>query len=203
MKHKIDMRNSPRRAHFEYFLRMANPFVGVTVNVDATELADACRREGRSFYAAMIHAAARAANRVPELRRRIIDGEVWEYDICPTSHIELLDSGAYCYCTLRHDLDGDAYFQYAAQARAAAVQRAEINEDGDPDSMLFITCLPWIHYTALVQPTGDDSNPRISWGKYERNADGRQMLPVTLLAHHGLVDGVNLGQFYAELQKEL
>ena len=29
------------------------------------------------------------------------------------------------------------------------------------------------------------------------------MLPVTLLAHHGLVDGVNLGQFYAELQKEL
>ena len=70
MKHKIDMRNSPRRAHFEYFLRMANPFVGVTVNVDATELVAACRREGRSFYAAMIHAAARAANRVPELRRR-------------------------------------------------------------------------------------------------------------------------------------
>ena len=140
-KHKIDMRNSPRRAHFEYFLRMANPFVGVTVNVDATELVAACRREGRSFYAAMIH--------------------------------------------------------------AAAVQRAEINEDGDPDSMLFITCLPWIHYTALVQPTGDDSNPRISWGKYECDARGRQMLPVTLLAHHGLVDGVNLGQFYAELQKEL
>ena len=49
MKHKIDMRNSPRRAHFEYFLRMANPFVGVTVNVDATELVAACRREGRSF----------------------------------------------------------------------------------------------------------------------------------------------------------
>ena len=69
--------------------------------------------------------------------------------------------------------------------------------------MLFITCLPWIHYTALVQPTGDDSNPRISWGKYECDARGRQMLPVTLLAHHGLVDGVNLGQFYAELQKEL
>ena len=203
MKHRIDMGNSPRRAHFEYFLHMANPFVGVTVNVDVTDLVAACRREGQSFYAAMIHAAARAANRVPELRRRIIDGEAWEYDICPTSHIELLDSGAYCYCTLRHDLDGEAYFQYADRERAAAVQRAEINEDGDPNSMLFITCLPWIHYTALVQPTGDDSNPRISWGKYERNADGRQMLPVTLLAHHGLVDGVNLGQFYAELQKEL
>ena len=203
MKHKIDICASPRRAHFAYFKGMANPFVGVTVNVDVTGLVHACRRDGRSFYAAMIHAAARAANRVPELRRRIIDGDVWEYDVCPTSHIEPLDNGAYCYCTLTHDLDGDAYFEYADSARAAAVRRAEISEDGDPDSMLFITCLPWIHYTALVQPTGDDSNPRISWGKYACDVEGHCMLPVTLLAHHALVDGLHIAQFYRELDRVL
>ena len=140
---------------------------------------------------------------MPELRRRIIDGDVWEYDVCPTSHIEPLDSGAYCYCTLAHDLDGGAYFEYADRARAKAVRRAEISEDGDPDSMLFITCLPWIHYTALVQPTGNDSNSRISWGKYECDANGRCMMPVMLLAHHALVDGWHIAQFYRELNAAL
>lgn len=199
MKRKIDFSRDPRRAHFEYFRNMANPFVGITANVDVTGLVLRCKREGHSFYTAMIHAAAIAANRVPELRRRIVDGEVWEYDVCPTSHIELLDNGAYCYCTLEHTMDESAYFAYAERARAEAVRRAEINEDGDPDSMLFITCIPWIHYTALIQPTGSDSNPRISWGKYERDAGGRCMLPVTVLAHHGLVDGMHIAQFYREL----
>ena len=89
MKHKIDMRNSPRRAHFEYFLRMANPFVGVTVNVDAAELVAACRREGRSFYAAMIHAAARAANHAAV--DEIVDGveDLVDAGVC-ASFIEFL-----------------------------------------------------------------------------------------------------------------
>ncbi len=203
MKRKIDLSTYPRRAHFEYFRSMANPFAGVTANVDVTELVRRCKSEGRSFYTAMIHVAAIAANAVPELRRRIIGGEIWEYDVCPTSHIELLEDGTYCYCTLMHDLNGDAYFEYAERERGAARQRAEINEDGDPDSMLFITCIPWIHYTALVQPTGNDSNPRISWGKYEMNEKGRLMLPVTILAHHGLADGINFGEFYNALAGRL
>lgn len=203
MKRRIDLSTYPRRAHFEYFLGMPNPFAGVTADVDVTGLANRCKAENRSFYAAMIHAAAIAANRVPQLRQRIIGGEIWEYDSCPTSHIELLEDGTYCYCTLTHDLDGGAYFDYAESARAAARARAGFGEDGDADSMLFVTCVPWIHYTALVQPTGGDSNPRISWGKYEKDYRGRLMLPVTLLAHHALVDGVNFGQFYEELKKEV
>ena len=32
----IQMEQDPRKAHFEYFHAMANPYVGLTVNVDAT-----------------------------------------------------------------------------------------------------------------------------------------------------------------------
>ncbi len=58
--------------------------------------------------------------------------------------------------------------------------------------------------TALVQPAPfpADSNPRITWGKYFCQ-EGRTLLPVTLLAHHALVDGIHIARFYETLDREL
>ena len=78
-------------------------------------------------------------------------------------------------------------------------------EDGeDASSLLFISSLPWLRYTALQQPTPvpADSNPRITWGKYGMEG-GRTSLPVTLLAHHALVDGVHIAAFYDALEAEM
>ena len=79
----------------------------------------------------------------------------------------------------------------AAGERARARAGASIQEDAEVDSLLFITSLPWLHYSAFVQPTAgpDDCNPRISWGKYAPDHRGRLMMPVTILCHHSLVDG--------------
>ena len=70
--------------------------------------------------------------------------------------------------------------------------------------LLFISTLPWVHYEALVQPTPSpaDTNPRITWGRFRREGD-RVVLPVSLLCHHGLVDGLHMAHFYANLEKEL
>ena len=69
---------------------------------------------------------------------------------------------------------------------------------------LFISSLPWVSYTALVQPVPQpaDSHPRISWGKYFLQA-GRTLLPVSILCHHALVDGLHLAAFYQALDREL
>ena len=73
------------------------------------------------------------------------------------------------------------------------------------ESMYFISTLPWLHYTELIQPVGggDDSNPRITWGKFQKDFQGREQLPVTLLAHHGLVDGIHIARFFENLEKQL
>ena len=39
----IDLESYPRRQHFAYFLSMPYPYVGVTSNVDVTELVRFCR----------------------------------------------------------------------------------------------------------------------------------------------------------------
>lgn len=202
---EIDPATDPRRKHLEYFSSLPYPYVGVTADVDVTELAAFCKTKGYSFYLVFLHAAALAADGVRELRRRIRGGKVIEYSECPTSHTELLENGAYCYCTLHHHMPLEEYIPYAEAARAQCRRTGSIEEDEDVESMYFISTLPWLHYTALIQPVacGDESNPRITWGRFEADHRGRLQLPVTLLAHHGLVDGIHIAAFYRNLEQEI
>ena len=201
---EIDISNSPRRAHFDHFRHAPNPHVGVTVDVDVTDFVRLCREKGWSFYLAFIRIAAQAANAVPELRRRIRGERVLEYASCDTSHIELLENGAYCYCTLRHDpaQSWEDYMRYAAAQRQQARAGASIEEEADVERLYFISTIPWLHYRDFSQPNfgPDASNPAITWGKYEPDYRGRLMMPVSLLVHHSLVDGIQIAQFYRELE---
>lgn len=45
--------------------------------------------------------------------------------------------------------------------------------------------------------------PRITWGRYRETESGRIMMPVSILAHHALVDGEHIAQFYANLEQEI
>lgn len=201
----IDMSSYPRKEHFDYFRGITFPYVGVTVECDVTDAVGLCRKNGYSFYLTFMHAAAKAADSVPELRRRIRGGGIVEFDACPTSHVELLDDGTFCYCTLYHDLPFDRYIEYAEKTRKQCRQAPTIEEDGDSEKAYFVSTLPWLNYTALVQPVsgGGDSNPRLTWGKYKPVASGRLMMPVSILCHHALVDGLHIAAFYSALEREL
>lgn len=203
--HIIDMDQYPRKSHFDYFRSMSYPYVGVTVNVDVTELKTFSREKGCSFYLLFMHAVALAADSVPELRRRIHNGGIIEFDQCGTSHTEALDDGTYRYCTLYHHMPLEEYLNEAEKRRNECRSKKGLCEDGNADSLYFISSLPWLHYSSLIQPVAgrDESNPRITWGKYEQDAAGRLIMPVTILCHHALVDGRHLGAFFERLSVEL
>ena len=202
---EIDLTSYPRRRHFEYFSSLPYPYVGVTNNVDVTELVRFCKDQKYSFYLVFMHAAALAADGIAALCQRIRNRGIIEYSECPTSHIELLDDGTYCYCTLRHHMPLDEYIPYAENARTQCRLNGSIEEDSQAESLYFISTLPWLHYTALIQPVacGEESNPRITWGRFQKDYAGRDQLPVTILAHHGLVDGIHIARFYENLEKQL
>lgn len=98
-----------------------------------------------------------------------------------------------------------AYLSYAGEARRQSREKGSLEEEEDPENLYFISTLPWLHYTALIQPVagGEESNPRITWGKFQRDFGGREQMPVTILAHHGLVDGIHIAQFYQNLEKRI
>ena len=96
----IDMSTYPRQAHFAYFNAMPDPYVGVTLDVEIGPMLEACRKENWPFFLSFLYCAGRAANAVPELRQRIREGGIIEFDACDTSHTVLRDDGTYSYCRL-------------------------------------------------------------------------------------------------------
>ncbi len=200
----LDLNTYPRRAHFDYFRSLPYPYVGTTVELDVSDVVSFCGEHRCSFYLVFLHLAALAANGTPEFRRRIRDGGIVEYAQCPTSHTELCEDGSYCYCTLRHDMGLREYLEGTESARQAC-RNSGITEDEDVESMLFISTLPDVPYTALIQPVagGDESNPRITWGQYRRDPRGRCLMPVTVLVHHALADGSHIALFYRNLKEAI
>lgn len=199
----IDLDSFPRRKHFEYFCSMQYPYVGITSNVDVTKLVQFCKQHRYSFYLIFLHLVALAADDIREFRQRVHNKGIVEYIECPTSHIELLNNGTYCYCSLHHHMPLDEYIVYAENERKLCRAYGSTEENDEVEGMYFISTLPWIHYTSLIQPVagGEESNPRITWGKFQTDINGVEQLPVTVLAHHGLIDGIHIAQFYQNLEK--
>lgn len=199
----IDMEKDPRCGQFAYFRGMTFPFAGLTVEMDITDMMAA--RGGRPFFLSMLYAVVRAANAVPQLRRRILpDGRVAEYDWCAPSYTAMKSDGVYVYCNVEGALPYDEFVAQGQRRQREVLERGTLTEDGDVLSYFFVSSLPWMHYSQLQHPavSPDDSNPRISWGKYV-TVNGRTTLPVSLFVNHVLADGLHISRFFLNLEKEL
>ena len=94
----IDLETYPRRSHYEFFKAMAYPYVGMTANVDVTNILRATKALGGASFLGCLWVAATAANSVPELRQRIVDDQIVEYDHCNTAHTVALPVRTFCNC---------------------------------------------------------------------------------------------------------
>lgn len=193
-----------RKDHFDYFKDFGYPYAGVTVDVDITDWLPALKARRLPFFHSFLYAAANAANHVPQLRQRITEGRIIEYKKCFSSYTVALDNGTYCYCTLDTDKPYEDFLIYAKEEQQKAVEKAGIDDGEDVQAFFFISSLPWLTYRSVVQPVPSpaDSNPRITWGRYF-SQDGKMWIPVSLLCHHALVDGLHMHHFYGQLQRQL
>jgi len=200
----IDMETYPRRDQFELFNSYAYPYMGLTVNVDITDFLRKVKEREVDFFLSFCWCVYRAANAVPEFKQRIKDGRIVEYPEALMSTTLSMPDGNYCYCDFDCKLPFDEYLPKAREAKRLAIERGKIEEYADVDASLFCSCVPWLSYSALVQPVPQpaDSNPRITWGKYfEQN--GRVLIPLSTLCNHALMDGRHLSLFYAAMDKTL
>lgn len=147
------MTKDPRGGQFEYFRTMTDPWAGITVPVDITDLLASLN--GRPFFLSYLYAVMRAANAVPELRRRLLpDGQVVEYDHCDPSYTVMKPdgTGVYVYCLLEDDLS--SYEKFVAEGKRRqkeTLERGTLTEDGDVLANFFVSCVPWLYYTQIKE----------------------------------------------------
>lgn len=208
MYKQLDLEQYQRKKHYEYFKALANPYVGVTVEVDITDFLDKIRQKNIPFFLSFLYIVGNAANSIPQLRQRIYGGsQIIEFDQCPSSITVLKTDESFAYCDIHTQTPFEDYLVEATKAQVAAKANGNIDNVTNEEmelSRFFISSTPWFTYTSILQPTPvpADSNPRITWGKYHKMND-RMFIPLSILAHHALVDGLHIGKFYEQIEMNL
>ena len=173
------------------------PFYSVTFRLDVTDAYAFAKRAGVSFYAAMIWVTMRAVNAVEAFRYELRGEEVYLLDHRDPSYTYPWDDELFGICGLPW-IDGEPPKDFASRMKAAEaantspIPTAEADANGHD---VYLSSLPWIDYEHVTQEfplNRDDSTPRIMWGRFTTNEQGRKTLSYTVQVNHRLIDGVHL-----------
>ncbi len=201
----LDIENWDRKAHFMYFKELDYPHFNICGNVDITEFIRYIKDRGDSFFLAFLYAAVKAANSIDEFRYRIREDKVVVHDIVSPSFTIMTAKEVFSFCTAGFIDDYADFYRQASEEMESSKNSVNIEDEPGRDDLLYITSIPWVSFTGITHPIhmkNVDSIPRISWGKYfEEN--GRVKLPLSVQAHHALVDGAHIGQYFNKLQELL
>jgi len=196
---RVEFSDEHQQKHFDFFRSMNHPHFSVSANVEIGGWLDMARQHGLKTTPAIVHLLARVANEIPQLRQRIRDDQIVEHDtVHPTFSVATDVSDAFSFCHVEFSLDLEDFVRRTVVEMESMRTNPVFEDEPGRDDYLFMSALPWIAFTSVqhaMRYHPHDSVPRISWGKFFE-ADGRTMMPLSLQAHHALVDGVHAGRFF-------
>ena len=203
----IDLSTWPRREHFHYYRNQLPCGYSVTVQLDVTRFRAMLERKGLKFYPSFIWCVSHTILSHPAFRMGVdSEGQPGTYDrMHPNYTVFHEDDHTFSDLWTEHNESFPVFYQaFLSDVATYGTRHGMKARAGQPANFYCISCVPWLSYTALTQPTPTpaDSNPRITWGRWHRQ-EGRTLLPMTLLANHALVDGIHIARFYENLDREL
>ncbi len=207
MKTKIDLKTWERREYFNYFGSCDDPYFGIVANVDCTIAYQTCKKHGYSFFVYYMFESIKALNRIENFRYRLIDGEVWLFDRVHASTTVGRSDNTFGFALFEYTENFEA-FQKQAQEEIAEVQKSQGLRANDGAKMLDVihcTTIPWISFTSVKHEKNisrNESIPKIAFGKFFEHG-GKKLMPVSVNANHGLVDGYHVGKYFELFQEGL
>src|SRR5688572_4801941 len=205
MKTTIHIDTWKSKDHFLFFRQFEEPFFGITTEVDCTLAYNFCKQSSISFFLWYLHKSLVAANETEPFRYRIEGDQVLLYDEVNASPTINRPDGTF----------GFSYFDYhrsfelfSAKAKIE-IEKVQGSTGLIPavtgENVIHYSSVPWLKFTALSHARAfafKDSIPKISFGK-AAELNGKRSMPVSIHAHHGLIDGFHISRFVDRFQQLL
>ena len=209
MKQKLDLENWPRKEHFQFFKQLDEPFFGITTTIDCTKGYEKAKQLETSFFVYYLHKTIVAVNRIESFRYRIIEDQVYIFDTIDVSATIMRDDSSFGFSLIEYSTDFDVFssntFEEIKRIKntPGLFTREFVNEN-----VIHFSAIPWVNFTSLSHArsyTFPDSCPKISFGKMMVDETGKRTISMSVHVHHGLMDGLHVGQFvdcFQELMNE-
>ena len=204
MDRYIDVETWPRKDAYRLFSRGYLPYFSVTTPLDVTELRRFTKKEGLSFYRAMVYIVSRAMNELEPFRLRIRKDGIAVCETVSPSYTTAGRDGSFGISDVEY-LPGETMVDFCRRAleKEASQREQMVVQDDVRDDLIFISSVPWFVTTSVLQeqPTNpDDSFPRVLWDQVHEEK-GRQLLNFTAQLNHRLLDGSHVRDLLLRMEE--
>ncbi|WP_136666750.1 chloramphenicol acetyltransferase [Flavobacterium sp. H122] len=189
-----------RKEHYEFFSQLKSPFFGLTATINCTKAFNYAKANDVSFFAYYFHKSMTVVNSIKEFKYRIIDNAVYELDIINAGTTLAREDNTFAFSYIEYDEDFEIFNKNLLSEINEVKNSTGIrfNDDARKIDLIRHTTIPWLSFNAILHPNNHDNTdaiPKISFGKvYENN--GEKLMPVSVEAHHGLMDGYHVCEYF-------
>lgn len=192
------------------FINFASARYAMSARVNVLKLWKYCKNNDKSFFIMTLGCLMKSVNSIPQLKRRIIDGKVIEYDYLEGVS-PIMDDENEIYKEMRvkspHEFENILQWHDYVKKLSDDILNGKHEgfciemEKRDLEKIVNFSCIPWVDFDMLTNCTVDGMaiQPLITWGKVNKDYE----MSVSITVSHIFVNGRELGYFYENLQKEL
>lgn len=198
----FDLKNNP-------FINFQSARYSMSARLNVEKLWNWCHDNEKSFFVMSLGCLMNAVNSVPQLKRRIIDGKVIEYEYLDGVS-PIMDEGNDIYREMRVKVPQEfndilEWHDYVRELIENILSDGEEGffcamEERDLTNIANFSCIPWIDFDMLTNCTVDGNaiQPLITWGKVNEDYE----MSVSITVSHIFVNGRELAYFYEDAQRE-
>ena len=197
----FDLENNP-------FINFLSSRYSMSARIDVENLWIKSKEQDLSFFVMSLGALMNALNDIPQMRRRIIDGKVIEFEsldaVCP-----IMDKDETVFKEIRIEAPQRFYnilkwHDYVVDYQLNVLEGVDKAFDldtmeRDKINIANFSCIPWVDFDSITNATaaGNAIQPLITWGKVNENYE----MTVSITVSHIFVNGLELAKFYKNAQE--
>ena len=197
----FDLENNP-------FINFLSSRYTMSARVNVENLWIKSKEQDLSFFVMSLGALMNALNDIPQMRRRIIDGGVIEFEsldaVCP-----IMDKDETVFKEIRIEAPQRfhnilKWHDYVVDYQLNVIEGVDKAFDldtmeRDKINIANFSCIPWVDFDSITNATaaGNAIQPLITWGKVNENYE----MTVSITVSHIFVNGLELAKFYKNAQE--
>jgi chloramphenicol O-acetyltransferase type A len=197
----IDINKWNRKLHFNHFNALSDPYFSITIPIDVTKAYRVSKNSNISFFAKYLHDCMRAINNVENLKYRILDNQIVEYDVIHASPTLMRKDNTYGFSFIDYNGNLDVFIKNIESEKARIESTLDLYPPKNGLDCIHCSALPWFSFSGHKEPFSGvkDSVPKVAFSKAIESS-GKLEMNVAISVNHALADGYHISLFVDAFQ---
>ena len=200
----IDTNTWKRKQQYKHFKDFHDPYFAVTIPFEVDIAYENAKKNGISFFAKYLHDCMRAINEIENLKLRISQGKVVQFDVIHASTTIMRNDNTYALSYVLFDSDIQVFISNLEMEKKRVITTGDFYPLVNSLDCIHCSALPWFNFVGHKEASSGfpDSVPKLAFGKTYKENDKLKM-NVAIHVNHALADGADIGLFAKAFQDHL